>query len=623
MAGLNEGDVAYKRGDYVEALREFKQLATQGDAEAQYRLGFMYAAGQGMQQDPKEAVKWYRLAVAQGDDRAQFSLGNMYDQGHGVPQDSKQALKLYRLAALQGNVKAQFNLGITYQFGQGAPKDYKEAAKWYRLAAEQGDAEAQSNLGNMYDQGYGVSQDDNQAVKWYQLAVGQGIATAQHNLGVMYVAGRGVAQDYKEAIRLFQLAAGQGDTTSQHNLGLMYKNGDGVPKDDKEAVKWYRLAASQGVASSQHNLGLMYKNGEGVPQDLVLAYAWLSLSAIDGMDISLTSRDILKPLLSEVELAEAQRLTSEWRTGQLLVRDGNPVIAAKPKGDDEIGGFFSEISKISWKEMMVILFAIYLVVGGCLIAWGPVRKDISGEGEEMRRSSLVGELQGRSAISERKILAYQVILSLGFIFLWPVFIFSILAVQKEKAAQDDVDNADNSMKVLEGIRFQTMDGAGTVSCDECDYFEKITSFIHGPQGSNTGYQCQTCGKFSKREYINPFPEYDDYDPCLPLEDIPLEFRPHVIEFCNSMIQLIESQMQKTPRKNWLKKWEPDVEKYRGILSSIPTEELERIKNIRDRTNAIYESSLFCECGGRLSRDHILFCPKCKSKHLSYNCRFIT
>ena len=58
MAGLNEGDVAYKRGDYVEALREFKQLATQGDAEAQYRLGFMYAAGQGMQQDPKEAVKW-------------------------------------------------------------------------------------------------------------------------------------------------------------------------------------------------------------------------------------------------------------------------------------------------------------------------------------------------------------------------------------------------------------------------------------------------------------------------------------------------------------------------------------------------------------------------------------
>ena len=49
----------------------------------------------------------------------------------------------------------------------------------------------------------------------------------------------------------------------------------------------------------------MYKNGEGVPQDLVLAYAWLSLSAIDGMDISLTSRDILKPLLSEVELAEA------------------------------------------------------------------------------------------------------------------------------------------------------------------------------------------------------------------------------------------------------------------------------------------------------------------------------
>lgn len=273
--------------------------------------------------------------------------------------------------------------------------------------------------------------------------------------------------------------------------------------------------------------------------------------------------------------------------------------------------------------MVFILSVVYLVIGVGLVAFGPAKKDISSEIEGMRRSSLVGELQGRSRVSERKILAFRVILSLGFILLWPVFIFSILAAQKENAAQVNAVNADSSKKVFEGIQFQTMGGAGTVSCNECDFLEKITSFIHGTKGSYTGYQCQTCGKFAEREYINPFPEFDDFDSSLLPEEIPLEYRPNAIEHWNSMLQLIESQMEKTPKGNWLKSWEPDAAKYRVLLGSIPKEELERIKNIRNRTNAMYESSLYCECCGKLSRDHLLFCPKCKSKHLSYNCRFIT
>lgn len=31
----------------------------------------------------------------------------------------------------------------------------------------------------------------------------------------------------------------------------------------------------------------------------------------------------------------------------------------------------------------------------------------------------------------------------------------------------------------------------------------------------------------------------------------------------------------------------------------------------------------CKCGGKLSRDHVLFCPKCKSKKLSYEMEYIT
>jgi TPR repeat protein len=41
-AGFDEGVAAYKRGDYTTALREFRPIAEQGDAPAQYTLGVRY-----------------------------------------------------------------------------------------------------------------------------------------------------------------------------------------------------------------------------------------------------------------------------------------------------------------------------------------------------------------------------------------------------------------------------------------------------------------------------------------------------------------------------------------------------------------------------------------------------
>ncbi len=134
-AGWDEGVAAYKRGDYATALREFRVLAEQGLARAQYNLAFMY------------------------------------DNGQGVPQDHVQAVKWYRKAAEQGAARAQNNVGVMYHTGEGVLQDYAEAAKWYRKAAEQGHASAQNNLGNMYNTGRGVTRDYVQAFMWFNLAV--------------------------------------------------------------------------------------------------------------------------------------------------------------------------------------------------------------------------------------------------------------------------------------------------------------------------------------------------------------------------------------------------------------------------------------------------------------------
>ena len=100
---LSIGLTAYNSGDYATALREWKPLAEQGDADAQSNLGLLYRKGRGVPQDYKTAVKWFRLATEQGNASAQYNLGVMYDNGYGVPQDYKTAVKWYRLAAEQNS----------------------------------------------------------------------------------------------------------------------------------------------------------------------------------------------------------------------------------------------------------------------------------------------------------------------------------------------------------------------------------------------------------------------------------------------------------------------------------------------------------------------------------------
>ncbi len=96
---FSQGVAAYKRGDFATALRIWRPLAEQGDADAQSNLGLMY------------------------------------DNGEGVPENDAEAVRWYRLAADQGSAWAQFNLGINYEIGQGVPQNYVEAYRWFNLAA--------------------------------------------------------------------------------------------------------------------------------------------------------------------------------------------------------------------------------------------------------------------------------------------------------------------------------------------------------------------------------------------------------------------------------------------------------------------------------------------------------
>src|SRR5881296_1022877 len=197
--------------------------------------------------------------------------------------------------------------------------------------ADSGDADAQANLGLLYGKGEGVPQDFAQARQWYEKAATQGNAQAQVNLGEMYARSEGVPQDYDKAMEWFQKAAAQGDARGQVHLGRMYAKGEGVPKDAAKAVEWYQKAAVQGDEAAQFSLGLSYLIGYGVPEDSVLAYAWLNLSAAQGNENAKGVRDIVIPKRSQfssAQRAEAERLSSNWKPGQVLRRESESASAA-------------------------------------------------------------------------------------------------------------------------------------------------------------------------------------------------------------------------------------------------------------------------------------------------------
>ena len=137
-ADLNKGLAAAKSGDFATALREWRPLAEQGHAYAQFGLGIMYRKGQGVPKDDKTALKWFTLSAEQGLAKSQYNLGLMYHEGDGVTQDYKTALKWYTLAAEQGDLSAQSRLGLMYAEGQGVPQDYVYAHMWGNIVASNG-----------------------------------------------------------------------------------------------------------------------------------------------------------------------------------------------------------------------------------------------------------------------------------------------------------------------------------------------------------------------------------------------------------------------------------------------------------------------------------------------------
>jgi len=342
---------------YTQAAETFASESATVPASMS-NLGFMYAQGKGVKQDPTKAADSFRRAAEAGFAMAKVNLGLCRLNGWGVPRDTKAAFALFRDAADSGNGAGAACVGQMLRDGIDVQPDPAAAMRYLAAAAEAGDAGAWFELGLGYDLGLGVDVDKEEAIKWYTLAAADGSAEAQARLGAILASPGRSELEFKKAGTLLEFASDQGsdyadyyrgflqlygarwqkpnpisarlialslqDRKSLHGdrlLARIFDHGGAVGRDPKRAASLFRKAALAGDAESQLEMGIRHERSDGVERDLIEAYAWLSLAAPVRATGAARLLDQLRPQLSLEEIRRAEALAQERRLPSQLTRE--------------------------------------------------------------------------------------------------------------------------------------------------------------------------------------------------------------------------------------------------------------------------------------------------------------
>ncbi|MDP4023193.1 tetratricopeptide repeat protein [Methylobacterium sp. NEAU 140] len=183
---LRAGVREYNAGDKQGAARALEYAAGQGHALALWKLGRMYAEGDGVPHDDLKAFEFFsRIADASTDEgpdpqnaavtgSAFTALGTYFLEGIKgtyVRPNAERAYDMFNYAAsYYGDPNAQYNLARLYLDGNGVDADPRQAARWFNLAAEKGHRPAQALLGDMLVNGSGVQPQRVRGLMWLSLA---------------------------------------------------------------------------------------------------------------------------------------------------------------------------------------------------------------------------------------------------------------------------------------------------------------------------------------------------------------------------------------------------------------------------------------------------------------------
>jgi len=167
------GFKAYKRGEKLEAFEALRYAADKGHPGARWKLGKMYAEGDGVPENDYEAFKIFEQIVRDQEEEQGSYVNAAYVASAvvaladylrvGIPNspvttDLPRARQFYfHAASFFGDAKAQFELGRMTLYGEGGRANPRQAARWLKLAAEKGHVGAKALLGYLLFDGEKIS----------------------------------------------------------------------------------------------------------------------------------------------------------------------------------------------------------------------------------------------------------------------------------------------------------------------------------------------------------------------------------------------------------------------------------------------------------------------------------
>lgn len=180
--------------DFQLAHGLLEELSRNGSSVAQMYLGFMYAAGLGVQPSQAKAMLYYTFAAGGGNIFAQMALAYRYWGGINVYQNCESSLKWYRRVAKKVEEEFSFSkASIIHRIrlydehenpGSFSPIVDEDLIQYYQFLADKGDVQAQVGLGQLHFQGArGLEKDHNKASIYFQQAADAGNVNAMAYLG--------------------------------------------------------------------------------------------------------------------------------------------------------------------------------------------------------------------------------------------------------------------------------------------------------------------------------------------------------------------------------------------------------------------------------------------------------
>ncbi len=171
----------------TNSLSSLQYAAEGGHPIAQWKLGRMYAEGEGVAQDDLRAFDYFsRIANQHAEDspsapqagvvaNAFVALGRYYLKGipnSKIKSDPDRAREMFSYAASYfGNADAQYDLARLYLKSAGASReDFRYGARWLGLAAQKGQHQAQAMLGQMLFNGEKIPRQAARGLMWLTLA---------------------------------------------------------------------------------------------------------------------------------------------------------------------------------------------------------------------------------------------------------------------------------------------------------------------------------------------------------------------------------------------------------------------------------------------------------------------